>query len=189
MSSQNTPGKFDEAFQSAPGIYIPMLFKNMTKEKLSAILTKLDIFTVKSIDFNEKELSNGTKCYNAFINVKCWSSNEIAQKMRRKLLRNEEVKIVFDNPWFFICKRKHEVDEVIQKPNVEPHPPPFVDLEHIAMAPTNVKGVSRTPSPSTPSFEEEKDNKIYDCPECEQGVDGNQLRHTCIQKMIDESCY
>ena len=76
-----------------------------------------------------------------------------------------------------------------EKSTLSPHEPPFVDLGHIAMPPTNVRGVSRTPSPQTPSFTEETYQQMYDCPECEEGLDGNQLRHTCIQKMIEESCY
>jgi len=194
MTMHPPSGKFEQALQSAPGIYIPMLFKNMTREKLSSIITGLDIFTIKSIEFNEKQLTNGTACYNAFVDVNCWHSNKVAQKMRSQLMRNEEVKVVFNDPWFFICKRKHDAVEIKQTDNSEkstlsPHEPPFVDLGHIAMPPTNVRGVSRTPSPQTPSFTEETYQQMYDCPECEEGLDGNQLRHTCIQKMIEESCY
>jgi hypothetical protein len=101
--------------------------------------------------------------------------------MRSKLLSDEEVKIVFNDPWFFICKRKHMEHEVASSTTSIPPPPPapeaYIDFTHIAPVPTNVAGVTRSSTPS--------DDSSY-CPECEEGLDGNQLRHTCIQRMMEE---
>lgn len=167
------PNLFNTAFESTPGIYIPVLF--IDEKTLRSIIIELNIFTIRNIDINEKTLSNGRRCTNAFIDVMEWHHTQQGVTMRSKLLRNEEVKIVIGNQnSFFICKRKHEpqMESVLPNPN-----PTYIDFNHIAPAPKNIKGVSRTPTP--PNTDEN------DCPECVQGLE-NQLGHTCIQRMIEE---
>ena len=180
MATQSQRKSFEQALESTPGVYIPMLFKNITEEKLKQIFKDLDIFTPSKIDINPKKMANGHEECNAFIHVEKWHVNENAQRMRKMLMSDQEVKIVFNDPWFFICKRKHEEHEV---PSTNPSPPPppsppFIDLGFIAPPPSNIKGVSRTPSPS--------DSTASSCPECEANVAGNQLMHTCIQRMMEE---
>ena len=165
---------FPKALQSNPGIYIPVLFIN--QEKLVEIFKDLDILTPYTIDIHPKTLSNGTSCNYAFVVPYAWHNNENAQKMRTRLLAKQEVKIVVDEHCYFICKRKHE--EGIDYTPLPAAEPTYIDFNHIAPAPRNVKGVSRTPSPKT-----EDDNDDDFCPECEEGIE-NQMGHTCIQKMI-----
>ena len=171
MNPTQFEGLFPIAPTSTPGIYIPVLF--IDEKKLRKIIYELDIFTPFIIDFNEKILKNGTSCYSAFIEVHAWHTNETAERMRNKLLANKEVKIVVNDHCYFICKRKHEVCLGETTP---PITPTFVDFNHIAPVPRNVKGVSRKHSPPT----------LYeDCPECEVGIE-NQMGHTCIRRMEEE---
>lgn len=163
---------FTKALQSNPGIYIPVLFIN--EEKLRKIIKELDILTPYKIDIHPKTLSNGTTCSYAFIVPYVWHNNVNAQKMRTRLLTQEEVKIVIDERCYFICKHKHE--ESIDHSPLPSAEPTYIDFNHIAPAPRNVKGVSRTPSPKT-----EDDDEF--CQECEDGVE-NQMGHTCIQRML-----
>jgi hypothetical protein len=89
--------------------------------------------------------------------------------MRQKLLENQEIKVVYDEPLFFMCKRKHELHELAPKSPVSPSSEPdSIDENYVSPAPRNVKGVNRH------------------CPECIDGVDGNQEQHTCIQKLMNE---
>jgi len=164
---------FPKALQSNPGIYIPVLF--IKEEKLREIFKALDILTPYKIDIHPKTLSNGTSCTYAFIVPYAWHSNETAQKMRTRLLAQQEVKIVVDEHCYFICKPKHE--EGIDYSPLPSAEPTYIDFNHIAPAPRNVKGVSRTSSPKTVNDDDF-------CPECEDGVLGNQLGHTCIQRII-----
>jgi hypothetical protein len=157
---------FSNISETTPGIYIPVLFKWMTKERLAGIFEELDIMTIQDIDFNEKTVAGGYQGYNAFIHVKEWKDNKNANFVRKKLLNDEEVKIVFDSPKFFICKRKHELDELKETTTTTTTPPPQSEEQD-----------ETDSKPSLPS----------PCPECEEGVDGNQLMHTCIQKLIMEN--
>jgi len=157
-----------------PNIYIPMLFSNITENRLRDIIAQLDIFTPAIINFEEKQDLKGNKCNCAFIQVEHWHDTPQGKQFRAKLLADEEVKVVFDNPWFFICKRKHEEgEEELKTPQQDKEDQEF----EIAEAPRYVRGVSRTrtPSPSDPDY----------CPECEEGVE-NQMGHTCILRMMEE---
>jgi hypothetical protein len=168
--------------QQYPGIYIPMLFQNISEKQLRKIIEELNIFKPKIISMESKVLNNGTHCNMVFIDVEEWYHTPNAKRMRSKLLSDQEVKIIFNDPWFFICKRKHMTHEVASSTTSNPPPPPpppeaYIDFRHIAPIPTNVAGFTRSPTPS--------DDSSY-CPECEEGIDGNQLRHTCIQRMMEE---
>ena len=135
----------------------------------------------------KKKTSKGNKCNCAFIQVEHWHDTPQGT-IQNQALANEEVKIVFDDPWFFICKRKHEEEEEL-KTKTTRSTTSHQEARHkqeqeqddqefqIAEAPRYVRGVSRTrtPSPSDPDY----------CPECEEGVE-NQLGHTCIWRMMEE---
>jgi hypothetical protein len=172
-----------EILGQLPNIYIPMLFSNISHDSLCTIIKQLDIFTPAIINFEEKQDLKGNKCNCAFIQVEHWHDTPQAKQFRTKLLANEEVKIVFDDPWFFICKRKHEEEEL--KTKTTRSTTSHQEAQHkqddqefqIAEAPRYVRGVShtRTPSPSDPDY----------CPECEEGVE-NQMGHTCILRMMEE---
>lgn len=175
-----------EILGQLPNIYIPMLFSNISHDRLCTIIKQLDIFTPAIINLEEKQDLKGNKCNCAFIQVEHWHDTPQAKQFRTKLLANEEVKIVFDDPWFFICKRKHEEEELETKTtrsttsNQEAQQPQSQQDDQefqIAEAPRYVRGVSRTrtPSPSDPDY----------CPECEEGVE-NQMGHTCILRMMEE---
>ena len=159
-----------------PNIYIPMLFSNISHVRLGKIIEHLDIFTPAIINLEEKQDLKGNTCNCAFIQVEYWHDTPQGRELRSKLLADEEVKIVFDDPWYFIFKRKHEEEEVKIKTAPQQQSPEDNSEFEIAEAPRNVRGVSRTPSPTDPDY----------CPECEEGIMGNQLQHTCILRMMEE---
>lgn len=163
---------FASVFSQTPGIYIPVLFKNITAEDLTQIFTDLDVFTPKSISICEKTLTNGQPVNYAFIDVAEWHHTPDARRMRSKLLNDEPVKIIYNDPWFFLCKRKHD-----EKPPPPPDQIPQIQYVDFTHQDRNQRSLAPSPSPS-PS------PPPPPCPECESGVDGNQLRHTCIQNEL-----
>jgi len=56
-----------------------------------------------------KTLPNGTAGYTTFIEFESWQTNVNAQRVKKMLLNDEEVKVVFSQPYYFILKRKHEI--------------------------------------------------------------------------------
>ena len=145
---------FETKLQATPGIYIPHLFLNMSPEKLTLIIRELNVFKESQLDFNVRENTiTGKKYYSVFIHIAEWFANPTAQRMRQKLMNDEDVKVVFNNPWYFICKRKHELHELhelqqaqqAQQAQHTQSSPTTTSI--IAPVPRNIKGVSRTPSP------------------------------------------
>lgn len=145
MSTPHTENVFDAALGSNPSIYIPYLFPTMTKRKLKAIFKELDLFTISAIDFNVKTKPGNEYYFNAFVHVATWNVTPTATTVRAKLIKNSEIKIVYDKPLFFICKRKHEPHEL--ESFSSPIAPKCINPNYISSAPTNIKGVTRTPSP------------------------------------------
>jgi len=99
--------------QENPGIYIPFLYKNITSTQLKYILeTQLGVGIFAPNDYPLlacKILSDGTQGYSTFIDFASWQTNPNAQRVKEMLLNDEEVKVVFSQPYYFIVKRKHEI--------------------------------------------------------------------------------
>jgi hypothetical protein len=49
----------------------------------------------------EKRADNGTKYYRVFIHFKTWFNHETASKVRNQLIEGKEIKIIYDEPWFW----------------------------------------------------------------------------------------
>ena len=99
--------------QENPGLYIPFLYKNMTHDRIKYILeTQLGLGSFPKDYIPHlmcKTLPNGTAGYTTFIEFESWQTNENAKRVKEMLLNDEEVKVVFSQPYYFILKRKHEI--------------------------------------------------------------------------------
>ncbi len=111
---------------SEPSICIPRVFKSTTRKDIFGIIERLDLGAVDRIDMVAKTNVRG-ECYNkVFIHFKVWNKkNPTAQATRDKLLKGEEVKIVYNEPWFWKCTESR-----VDKPTFRDYsaPPPRIDL-------------------------------------------------------------
>ena len=109
-----------------PSICIPRVFKSTTKKDIYGVVERLDLGPVERIDMVAKTNARG-ECYNkVFIHFKMWNKkSEVAQNTRAQLLRGEEVKIVYSEPWFWKCSASR-----VEKPEFRDYsaPPPRIDL-------------------------------------------------------------
>jgi hypothetical protein len=92
-----------------PSICIPRVFMNITKERILTVFTELfgDERAIDHIDMVEKASPNGDKYQRVFVHFRQWPTTRDAQEMRRQLLDNKDVKIVYDDPWFWKCSASH----------------------------------------------------------------------------------
>ena len=115
-----------EPKSSEPSICIPRVFKSTTRKDLYNVIERLDLGAVDRIDMVAKTNVRG-ECYNkVFIHFKVWNKkNPTAQATRDKLLKGEEVKIVYNEPWFWKCTESR-----VDKPAFRDYsaPPPRIDL-------------------------------------------------------------
>jgi len=109
-----------------PSICIPRAFKSTTRKDIYDVVERLDLGAVERIDMVAKVNARG-ECYNkVFIHFKMWNKkSEVAQNTRAQLLRGEEVKIVYSEPWFWKCTASR-----VEKPTFRDYsaPPPRIDL-------------------------------------------------------------
>ena len=118
--------KPSEPKPSEPSICIPRAFKSITRKEIYDVVERLDLGAVERIDMVAKTNARG-ECYNkVFIHFKMWNKkSEVAQNTRAQLLRGEEVKIVYSEPWFWKCTASR-----VEKPTFRDYsaPPPRIDL-------------------------------------------------------------
>jgi len=86
--------------ESHPSLCIPRVFSNITELRIRKIFNELSLGKISRIDMNEHKNEKGT--FNrVYIHFEKWFLNEEAQLARRKLMLGKEIKIIYDNPWFW----------------------------------------------------------------------------------------
>jgi len=110
---------------SEPSICIPRVFKSTTRKDIYSVIEKLGLGAVDRIDLVAKTNERGESYNKVFIHFKMWNRNPQAQATRDKLLQGEEIKIVYNEPWFWKCTASR-----VEKPAFRDYtaPPPRIDL-------------------------------------------------------------
>jgi hypothetical protein len=109
-----------------PSICIPRVFKSTTRKDLYGVIERLNLGAVERIDMVPKTNDRGESYYKVFIHFKKWNNkNTVALATRTKLLQGEEIKIVYNEPWFWKCTASR-----VEKPEFRDYsaPPPRIDL-------------------------------------------------------------
>ena len=83
-----------------PSIYISYLFKNIRRDKVYKVINALQLGEIASIDIHL-----GVHFHRALIYFKRWYDTEYAQDIKKRFLADEEIKIIYDDPWFWKCIR------------------------------------------------------------------------------------
>ena len=133
-----------------PSICIPRVFANITEARILAIFKNPDLGQIERVDMIQRENANGGKYQRVFIHFVEWydtteegQPNENAIEVRQRLLKGTEVKVVYDDPWFWkLSASKVARPEDRVKRAARPHP--FLDLSHSAKAPEVNKGGNRS---------------------------------------------
>lgn len=87
--------------KSSPSICIPRVFPNITWQRVKGVFEELGLGVVERVDMVNKTNDKGQKFKRVFVHFKSWSSDETAQQVREKLLSGDQIKIVYDEPWFW----------------------------------------------------------------------------------------
>ena len=87
--------------ESQPSLCIPRVFNNITETKIRQVFDELGLGKISKIDIKERKNEKGEPVKKLYIHFEKWFWNESAQSARRKLISGKEIKIVYDNPWFW----------------------------------------------------------------------------------------
>ena len=91
---------YSSATPTQPAICIPRVFPNITRRRILAIFNNLGLGDVCRIDMVHRVGQDGSEFYRVFVHL-AWFGSETAVNTRRALAANEEVKIIYDEPWFW----------------------------------------------------------------------------------------
>ena len=128
-------------------LFIPHVFANYTQEDVVEVFDNLNLGKIKNVDFVSK-LTNQDVEYNAvYVHFERWYDNDYAIAFQKRVIDpNQEARIVYDKPWFWIVlenkakkfvsgDRKPRIDlgdlvkksvpEVVVAPPIAPCMPPI----------------------------------------------------------------
>ena len=93
---------------TTPSICIPRTFPTIrgeqTKRAVFRTFRELRIGFIDRIDTVHKTDKNGDRFCTVYIHMRNWNmQNQLARDTRQKLLDGEEIKVVYDEPWFWKC--------------------------------------------------------------------------------------
>lgn len=86
---------------SQPSLCIPRVFPNITEKRIAFVIRDVGLGEIERIDMVPKTAEDGTKFQRVFIHFKRWSDSESAQRARDRVLGGKEIKIIYDDPWFW----------------------------------------------------------------------------------------
>ena len=116
--------------QNVPSLCIPRVFPNITEARIRNILTELNMGTIQRVDIVSKMTPKGEKFNRIFIHFNCWASNPNANTARERLLNGKEIKIIYDDPWFWkISAYRQPVQRQQQQQQVPKKKPPTLQFD------------------------------------------------------------
>ena len=114
---------YSSATATSPAICIPRVFPNITERRIAAIFQKLDLGDLVRIDMVQRTSETGD-FYRVFIHL-AWGDSQNAVATRAKLEEpNGEVKVVYDDPWFWKLRASNSKGRHVRVAR----PEPFIDF-------------------------------------------------------------
>jgi hypothetical protein len=96
---------------NVPSLCIPRVFTNWTENRIRRIFDDLGMGEIQRIDVISKTTEKGEKFNRVFVHFKRWFSNQNADMARERLLNGKEIKIVYDDPWFWKVSAYREANK------------------------------------------------------------------------------
>ena len=92
-----------------PSLCIPRVFSNIDEKRIRRIFGELNMGDIERVDIISKTTEKGDKFNRVFIHFKNWFRNVNADMARERLLNGKEIKIIYDEPWFWKVSAYREV--------------------------------------------------------------------------------
>lgn len=89
---------------------IPRVYANIKEMYIRKIFEHLNLGTLDHIDIVSKKSEKKDKFNRVFIHFRCWNDTENASIARERLLNGKEIKVIYDDPWFWKISAYKEPD-------------------------------------------------------------------------------
>jgi hypothetical protein len=103
---------------NVPSMCIPRTFMNISRGDVYKTINELNLGVIDRVDMVYRKNEKGTDFQRIFIHFKRWYSNSVADNARTLLLSGKEIKIIYDDPWFW----KISANRAISRPNADMSP-------------------------------------------------------------------
>lgn len=81
-----------------PSLCIPRIFQSISRTRIENVLRDMQFGDIDFID-----LHLGRDYQKAFVYFKTWYTTPFATSIKKRFLEGEELKIIYDEPWFWKC--------------------------------------------------------------------------------------
>ena len=112
-------------------IYIPYVLKKITKTQIHNVFKSLNLGHINDIVITPEN----EKGWSVVIHFQFWNTNTKAKELRNKLDAGEEVKIIYDEPHFWMISKLSYAIKRPKRANAISTPPienfPFVNFESL----------------------------------------------------------
>lgn len=112
---------------NVPSLCIPRVFKNINRERVFNCFKDLGIGFIERIDVVPRTAENGEQFQRVFVHLR-WNRSEQASKARSRLLGGKEIKIVYDDPWFWKVSANRSVSREKPQQREKSHDKPRATL-------------------------------------------------------------
>jgi len=84
-----------------PSLCIPRVICDVNESQIRKIFNDLGLGIIERIDLVTKYSHSGEKYNRVFIHFKKWFQESNAKKARERLLNGNEIKVMYEEPWFW----------------------------------------------------------------------------------------
>jgi hypothetical protein len=99
---------------NVPVLCIPRVYPNINEQRIRKIFDDLNMGILERIDIVGKNNGKGDKFNRVYVHFRRWNTTENAIIARERLLNGKEIKIIYDDPWFWKISAYRETQ---RKPN------------------------------------------------------------------------
>ena len=115
----NTTIDFRTLPSNVPSLCIPRVFLNINEARIRNIFDSLDMGEIEKVDIITKKSEKGEKFNRVFIHFRRWNNGKNANAARERLLNGKEIKIIYDDPWFWKISAYRERERKPFRPSDE----------------------------------------------------------------------
>ena len=115
--------------RNIPSMCIPRVFPNIDEKRVRHIFEQLNMGQIERVDIVGKTTEKGEKFNRVFIHFRNWFSNANADTARERLLNGKEIKIIYDEPWFWKVSAYREPEAKVQPKVAQAHKKPTIQFD------------------------------------------------------------
>lgn len=119
----------DSLPENEPVLCIPRVYPNISEGRIRHIFDELNLGSIDHIDFVKKENDQGQSFNMVFIHFRYWKNNKNANDARERLLEGKQIKVIYDEPWFWkISAYRQPTKKSINRRNKD-HKRPTLEID------------------------------------------------------------